>query len=292
MTGFQPTEFSNPQFDHGAVHRHGHAPVRYGGADDALYVVFYERAVELGFASEQAGRPIHEMRTYVKMVAPGSNGKTINDREANASDKQRFPRHWAAYQENKKDPQIIGTPLSSCTFIDRALAEDFRAVGIHTAEQLASLDDGMLQRLGPGYRQHKAKAAAYCEEATKQAPLMRLAAENDAQKQQIANLSAANAEMMRRLEVLERTQLYQQPQQPPPHVQEQIEREVDIPREKRPFFSPDQIPDPSAAYREHAMAPSPPFQAAPKPRAAKKRRAHRRTKPSKPTPAEPATQEI
>ena len=250
MTG---SDFAAPQFDHQAVHRHGHAPVTYGGADDALWVEFYPRQVVLGFASEQAGREVHEERVYVKIIAPGSNGKTVTDREAHKGDQMRFPRQWAFYQDKNKDVSIIGTPLTECTFINRTLAEDLKSVKIVTVEQLASLDDNMLQRLGPGYRQHKAKAVAYLDHAKQQAPVAKLAAENEALKQQVESLSGANADMMRRLEVLERTQLYQQPQQPPPHVQEQIERDVgQQPREQKPFFSLDQIPDARQAYEQQA----------------------------------------
>jgi len=240
------------------VHTQGYGAVTYGGADDALWVEFYPRQVELGFASEQAGRPIYEERTYVKIVAPGSNGKTVNDREANESDKRRFPRHWAFYQDKNKDTSIIGTPLTECTFITRTLAEELKAVKIYTAEQLASLGDDMLMRLGPGFRAHKAKAVAHLDAAKTQAPIAKLAAENEALKQHNENLTNAVNDLMRRVEVMEREKQYQQPQQLPQHQQEQIEREVPLaPQERRPFFDTSQIPDARAAYQAQGVMPPP-----------------------------------
>ena len=253
MTG---TDFASPTSIDPRVHQQGFGAVRYGNADDSMLVTFYEREIELGFQSSQAGRPVHETRIYVRMVPPGSNGKYELNREATEEDKRRFPRHWAAFENNRKDPGIIGTPLSSCTFIDRAKAADLWSVNIKTVEQLASLDDAALGRLGPGYRHLKAQAHTYLEDAAKQAPLARVTAELEDAKQQVQNLSATNAEMMRRLEVLERERLYSQPQPPPQHVQAQIEAEVNQ-AHPRPFFGDMQVPDAREAFKSHMPAPQP-----------------------------------
>lgn len=290
MTFPQP-DFAAGSYDAAAVHRQGHAPVSYGNGDDAMNVRFYEREVELGFASQQAGRPIHETRVYVEMIPPGSNGKFRVDREAHDGDKRRFPRHWAAFEQNRKDPQIIGTLLTSCHFIDRARAADLKSVGIHTAEQLASLDDAALQRLGPGYRPLKEQAFAYCEEAKNAAPMMRLAAENSHLRDQVVALTAQTSEQARRIEALEREKLYQQPQGLSLDQQRRLDEEVAASVQgatghaQAPFFDKKNLPDPYEAYRATLPPASVPAPAAQKPR-----RPHRRTRPL-PTPDKPANQE-
>ena len=58
-----------------------------------------------------------------------------------------------------------GTPLSELTFLSQGKRLELKALNIHTAEALASLDGGPLKMLGIGGREMKNQAAAYLAKA-------------------------------------------------------------------------------------------------------------------------------
>jgi hypothetical protein len=160
------------------------------GADDNLYVEFYSRAVKQEFASQEAGRPIFQDVTYVKIFTP-SDQLTQIDTIARDDHKARFPRQWAHYMNKMNgQEQVIGTPVSAWTLLTPAGAEELRAMKFYTVELIANANDAQLHKLGmvAGMSGHslRDKAKAFlniasdsAEEAKREAELVALREENE-----------------------------------------------------------------------------------------------------------------
>lgn len=175
------------------------------GADDNLYVEFYSRAVKQEFLSQEAGRPIFQDVTYVKIFTP-SDQLTQIDTIAREDHKARFPRQWAHYMNKMNgQEQLVGTPVSAWTLLTPANAEELRALKFYTVELIANANDAQLQKLGmvAGMSGHslRDKAKAFlniatdsAEEAKREAELKALKEENEKIKaetaKQIAEMQA------------------------------------------------------------------------------------------------------
>ena len=159
-------------------------------ADDNLYVEFYSRAVKQEFLSQEAGRPIFQDVTYVKIFTP-SDQLTQIDTIAREDHKARFPRQWAHYMNKMNgQEQIVGTPVSAWTLLTPANAEELRALKFYTVELIANANDAQLQKLGmvAGMSGHslRDKARAFlnvatssADEAKREAEIAELKAENE-----------------------------------------------------------------------------------------------------------------
>lgn len=174
-------------------------------ADDNLYVEFYSRAVKQEFLSQEAGRPIFQDVTYVKIFTP-SDQLTQIDTIAREDHKARFPRQWAHYLNKMNgQEQLVGTPVSAWTLLTPANAEELRALKFYTVELIANANDAQLQKLGmvAGMSGHslrdKAKAflniaSSSADEAKREAELAALKEENEKIKaetaKQIAEMQA------------------------------------------------------------------------------------------------------
>lgn len=163
--------------------------VSYGG-DDKLVVWFLRKSVPLGKASEEAGRPIFEGRDYVHIQHPGE--RDYNEREATDLDRQRFPRQWAAYQNNQEQ-LTDGTPLAVLFPAEPEIVDTMRPLRIHTVEQLAALTEQAISRLGMGGRTHVERAKRFLDESKAAKPFHKLKGELEAALQRIAELETTQA---------------------------------------------------------------------------------------------------
>ena len=79
----------------------------------------------------------------------------------------RFPGAWEDFQRRKDQaapmpaelPEIKGTPIDRADFIVRDKLAWLKLQGFSTVEQIAAIDDAQMQKLGPGARTWKKKAA-------------------------------------------------------------------------------------------------------------------------------------
>ena len=170
-----------------------------------LHIEFYTKTVENKKLSKQKGRPIHEDKEYIRIRFVGDIKKEhhapADDKPHRGPDgqgityKELFPRHYEAYLENKA---VVGegTPIEELTFITAAKRADLKALNIHTAEGLAGLDGAILERLGMGGRQLKTQAEAWLAKAADTAVETKLAAENEALKDEMERLKGQVAQLM------------------------------------------------------------------------------------------------
>lgn len=132
------------------------------GDDTNLFVEFVWEPVKNEHKSMEAGRPIFEDREYVRIIAPGDKTKNwfrpvrkVSNGTA-PSDIDRWPRQYQAFQNQQKQHQE-GTPLEECAFLTRSDVANLKSDNVHTLEQLASIPDVNLTRMGARGMRDKAK---------------------------------------------------------------------------------------------------------------------------------------
>jgi len=171
--------------------------------DKSIIPVFYLDAVQLGFKSEQEGRPIFEDREFVKILIAG-DGKTEVNREVTQNDRQRWPEAYSRFKQGLQDrDQIVGTPLAEWPVMTPADIRNWHSVNVFTVEQLASLSDTALQTYGMGARETQTKARAYLEQAKDTAAVQAHAAENERLRAENEQLRADLRALAQRIDAVE-----------------------------------------------------------------------------------------
>ena len=160
---------------------------RQSEQDEKLLVKFYSKTVKDNARSAEQSRAVFKEVEYVDIRIPGARG-TGAARPATHRDKQRFPKHYAAFQQRIEMP-LEGTPLSEWPVITRAHAEELGFMGVKTVEQLAGMADSNASQFMGG-QSFKAKANAWLERAKKDVSLEKFETELAKRDAQIAALSA------------------------------------------------------------------------------------------------------
>lgn len=173
-----------------------------------LGVQFYEKPIKSEAASVKEGRPIYHTAIMARIMAPGMKNQIVDEQielldENKAVIKRkpwvmnpntglpiyytdRFKEAYKAWREGRSLDD--GTPLETYTRLDVAQVAMLQQLGIRSLENLASLPDSALSNLGPGGRQMRDEAKNFLEAAKGNAPVAKLVAENDAMKEQLAEL--------------------------------------------------------------------------------------------------------
>lgn len=163
--------------------------------DDLLWVQFTIRPMQNNYVSLAQGRPIFEDQTWVEIRIPGNQHLTI-ERPMEGSDKFRFPRQWAFFQQTHgPEGQNVGTPLTQWPFLRPSQVEELKALRFYTVEQVAFASDDQLKSMGmgPGMAPSafRERAKLYLEIAKDSSLAMKQAEEIKARDKEIADLKAA-----------------------------------------------------------------------------------------------------
>ena len=158
-----------------------------------LHIEFFTDAVENQNKPREAVRPIFEDREFIRIKFPGDNKREhvapahemhyVQEAKRQMTYAEQYPQHYDAFKRDGA-ASVVGTPLDELTFLTKSHRSELRALNVHTAEQLAGLDDRALAKFGPGFRELKEQAATYLEAATGNA-------EMDAMRREIEDLKAA-----------------------------------------------------------------------------------------------------
>lgn len=155
--------------------------------------------------SKEAGRPIFDEMECVEISHPGDKytkkvfpahevWKWDTDPETGYREPithaMRFPELYKAFKNNEAQ-EMSGTPLSELPFLSQSKRLEYKALGVHTAEQLAALDGQNLKQLGMGGREHKNQAQAYLDKAAETADVTKQAAEIAALKARLEQYERA-----------------------------------------------------------------------------------------------------
>lgn len=147
------------------------------GDDKGLYVEFEKRPVHMEADSLKEGRPIYKDVDFINIMIPGDRTKNVV-RPVSDNDKLRFPSQWKAF-ENQEKAVISGTPITEWGILTKSQALEFKAMNIHTVEQMAEISDTALEGLGLGAREYREKAKLFISKATDGAALMALQTKYD-----------------------------------------------------------------------------------------------------------------
>lgn len=180
-----------------------------------LGVQFYEKPVKSEAASLKEGRPIYHTAIMARIMAPGMKNQIVDemiellDENKNVIKRKqwvmnpntgmpiyytdRFREAYKAWRDGRNLDD--GTPLETYTRLDVAQIAMLQQLGIRSLENLAGLPDSALGNLGPGGRQMRDEAKSFLEAAKGNAPVAKLVADNEAMKEQLA-------EMQRKFEML------------------------------------------------------------------------------------------
>lgn len=141
--------------------------------DATLLVKFYTKSVENKSESAKQGRPVFREREYIDIKIPGSRDGAA--RPATYRDKQRFPKHYAAFKQRTSAP-AEGTPLLEWGPISQSMAMEMAFHNVKTVEQLAEMSDTLCQQF-MGAQNFKAKAVRYLERMKEEVTVDHLQAE-------------------------------------------------------------------------------------------------------------------
>lgn len=148
---YQTADFNHNDFDQS----------QQSEVDKTLLVKFYLKSVQNQAKSKAENRPVFVEKTYIDIKTPGSRDGAA--RPATMRDKQRFPQHFAAFEQRMAMP-VEGTPLCEWPLITRSMAEEMSFMNIKTVEQLADLNDGLAGKF-MGAMTFKQKAKKWLEQA-------------------------------------------------------------------------------------------------------------------------------
>lgn len=153
-------EFDVQDFDNG----------RQREQDAKLLVKFYMKSVKDKQRSKDEGRDIFKEKEYIDIRIPGSRDGAA--RPATHSDKQRFARHYDAFQQ-RIDISQEGTPLTEWPVVSRSVADEMAFFNIKTVEQLANVNDTIAGQF-MGAQMFKQKAIAWLARAKEDVTIDRL----------------------------------------------------------------------------------------------------------------------
>lgn len=162
--------------------------------DSLLHVVFYLRSEVDNFQSEKEGRKIFYEVPYVRILTPGNQLSEI-DTPVREDHKQRFPLHWAAFENSQKQEYTVGTPVEEWPAISRSEAESLKSIKFFTVEQIAGASDLQSQRLGMNANMLRQKAQAFLASAKDSALAQQQAAELVRKDEQIEALNERLAKL-------------------------------------------------------------------------------------------------
>lgn len=136
-----------------------------------LNLRFHMEAVENKGRSLEAGRPIYDQIEMVGINVPGSKDEVV--KKVNDDVKAKFGQQYTHWKRTQEQP-VDGTLLSMVPWLNLAQVKEMQAINIHTLEQLASLSDTAVQKIGMGGVELRKKALAYMASAQGNADLQRL----------------------------------------------------------------------------------------------------------------------
>ncbi len=187
------TPFAPATYNPNEVARQGWGMANSGTREEQLLVAFYPDKVLNKFKSESEGKPVWETRDFITISHPGENLNVVR-RQATDQDKQRFARHWDAYQRGVTQVPD-GVPLNLLFPSKPHIVETLRGYNIHTIEQLAKLSAHGIGSVGMGCQEWVNAAQKYMVHAEKGVDHHKFETAMAAKDKQIATLTRQLADL-------------------------------------------------------------------------------------------------
>jgi hypothetical protein len=154
--------------------------------DARNYPRFFIETVRDENASREAGRDMFRDEERVEIVMPG-NPYTRPVMRVTDEHRQIWPKQYEAFKAGQ-EVATEGTPLEAWPRLRPNELYELKALGFKTVDQVATMDDQAVGRLGHGGRIRRRLAQAFIDDTARMAAVERLAAENDAKNAEIADL--------------------------------------------------------------------------------------------------------
>lgn len=178
--------------------------------DENLLVKFFTKQRQDHTASKEEGRPIFKDVEYIDIKVAGNRSGGAC-RPATFKDKQRFPRHYAAYEQRMEMPEV-GTPLAEWPIMSRSQVEELSYHNVKTVEQLVSMSDSLASQF-MGMNTLKTKAKAWLEGAEETARINEIESLKEAIAEKDENILTLETQMkglMERFDKLDTTAVVKQ----------------------------------------------------------------------------------
>jgi hypothetical protein len=146
-----------------SIHEQGFGAVQIGPGDEHMRVIFYKKPVLNAMKSREEGRQVFDAEIFVRSHMPGEERLQENDRPATDEHKRRWPRQWAAFQQNREYVPD-GTPIEHLFPANPEIPAMLRWHGFHTIDLLAKATPVAIETVGMGMSDWIAKAKKYLEE--------------------------------------------------------------------------------------------------------------------------------
>jgi len=151
---------------------------------------FYKHPVLQGFESRKAGREIYKDEDFIEIQIPGQKN-CITQRAVQDADKVEYPAEWNAYEKNAGEANV-GSPIGHLPGMSPSKEMELKGLGIYTVEQLVSLSEPGIQKVGHGARALIKTGEQYLGQSS----------EIDEVKQKNEALAKQIAELTKRMETL------------------------------------------------------------------------------------------
>lgn len=141
--------------------------------------------------SDKQGMPVFDTILLAHIIGPGmakSEAVMVCERikpdgtvVENPVAKQRFGEMIKAYKSGEAGP-MTGTPLTELAALDMAMRATLRAMGVHSVEALAAMNESAAPNM-MGFRKFTTAAQAFIQQRDGQAPITKLIAELEAERE-------------------------------------------------------------------------------------------------------------
>lgn len=182
--------------------------------EQGVHVEFLLHPVVNGMKSKEAGREVCDDKPHVRIRVAG-NDKDEFFGPVNEQIRARFSEEWDAFQKGMETPKS-GTPIERWPEATPGMVRNFKALNIHTVEDLAALPDFGMQKLGMGAQEWRRKAQRFLSLAQTAADVGQL----DELREANAKLSDQVAEMQAQIAQLLEARTPEVPEAPFVRVEE------------------------------------------------------------------------
>ena len=177
---------------------------------EAVYIRFEWQTEKNEAESDKAGAPLFDTILLAFISAPGMtrseatkvcerkdpHGKITVSKDA----VDRYGPQIEAFKRGDAPPDLMGIPLAELSGLDAAMRATLKAMNIHTVEGLASMA-GTTPIMG--FHKYQRMAQAYLDQREGQAPVAKLAAELEAEREKNGRLEKTVQDLAGRLAKLE-----------------------------------------------------------------------------------------
>jgi hypothetical protein len=141
------------------------------GESGTLLFTFERVWVEDAAETELQGKPVGAEVDYIEIAIPGDRDNVVRRPFGSEKwDDRRFGSRYKAWKEAMTGDGMVGTPLVEVPWMRPQLVRELAFYNVKTLENLASLGDGPLSKLGPGYQALRQKAKDKLAEAKASEP--------------------------------------------------------------------------------------------------------------------------